>query len=204
MPRWIRSAARPVNTSPWSLFLPQHGGRFLGSTPIPISVYPVGDAKGHPTDGLCRVRDPRRDWRARGPAGRALQHFGDVTQLDLLRRLHLETARALVVTLDDPAAADELVAAARRERQDLLIIARARDAAHAAHLYRIGASDAVPETIDASLQLSEAVLVDVGVPMGPVIVSIHEKRAALQDAIRAMVPEAEVRVRRRGRLRDRL
>jgi len=54
-------------------------------------------------------------------------------------RLHLETARARVVTLDDPASADELVAAARRERQDLLIIARARDAAHAVHLYRLGA-----------------------------------------------------------------
>jgi CPA2 family monovalent cation:H+ antiporter-2 len=40
------------------------------------------------------------------------------------------------------------------EREGLLIIARARDAAHAAHLYRTGASDAVPETIEASLQLS--------------------------------------------------
>jgi CPA2 family monovalent cation:H+ antiporter-2 len=85
------------------------------------------------------------------------------------------------------------VDAARRER-DLLIIACARDAPHAAHLYRIGASDAVPETIEASLQLSEAVLVDVGVPMGPVIASIHEKRAALQDAIRTMVLEAQVRI----------
>jgi CPA2 family monovalent cation:H+ antiporter-2 len=131
-------------------------------------------------------------------------YFGDVTQLDLLQRLHLETARALVITLDDPASADELVAAARGEREDLLIIARARDAAHAAHLYRIGASDAVPETIEASLQLSEAVLVDVGVPMGPVIASIHEKRAALQDAIKAMAPEAEVRTLGRRRLRDRL
>jgi CPA2 family monovalent cation:H+ antiporter-2 len=131
-------------------------------------------------------------------------YFGDVTQLDLLQRLHLETARALVITLDDPASADALVAAVRGERRDLLIIARARDAAHAAHLYRIGASDAVPETIEASLQLSEAVLVDVGVPMGPVIASIHEKRAALQDAIKAMAPEAEVRMLGRRRLRDRL
>jgi CPA2 family monovalent cation:H+ antiporter-2 len=131
-------------------------------------------------------------------------YFGDITQLDLLQRLHLETARALVITLDDPAAADELVAAARGEREDLVIIARARDAAHAAHLYRIGASDAVPETIEASLQLSEAVLVDVGVPMGQVIASIHEKRAALQDAIKAMAPEAEVRTLGRRRLRDRL
>jgi monovalent cation:H+ antiporter-2, CPA2 family len=131
-------------------------------------------------------------------------YFGDVTQLDLLQRLHLETARALVITLDDPTSADALVAAARGEREDLLITARARDAAHAAHLYRIGASDAVPETIEASLQLSEAVLVDVGVPMGPVIASIHEKRAALQDAIKGMAPEAEVRTLGRRRLRDRL
>ena len=131
-------------------------------------------------------------------------YFGDITQLDLLWRLHLETARALVITLDDPASADQLVAAARREREDMLIIARARDAAHAAHLYRIGASDAVPETIEASLQLSEAVLVDVGVPMGPVIASIHEKRAALQAGIKAMAPEAEVRMLGRRRLRDRL
>jgi CPA2 family monovalent cation:H+ antiporter-2 len=43
-------------------------------------------------------------------------------------------------------------------------------------LYRAGASHAVPETLESSLQLSEAVLVDLGVPMGPVIASIHEKR----------------------------
>ena len=147
-------------------------------------------------------RDPDRVARQRAKG--APVYFGNITQLDLLRRLHLETARALVVTLDDPAAADELVAAARAEREDLLIIARARDAAHAAHLYRTGASDAVPETIEASLQLSEAVLVDVGVPIGPVIASIHEKRAALQAGIKAMAPEADVRMLGRRRLRDRL
>jgi len=86
----------------------------------------------------------------------------------------------------------------------LLITARARDAAHAAHFYRIGASDAVPETIEASLQLSEAVLADVGVPIGPVIASIHGKRATLQDAIKAMAPQAQVRTLGRRRLRDRL
>ena len=87
-----------------------------------------------------------------------------------------------MVALNDPASADELVAAARRERQDLLIITRARDAAPAVHLYRLGASDAVPETIEANFQLSEAALVDVGVPMGAVIASIHKQCKALQDA----------------------
>jgi CPA2 family monovalent cation:H+ antiporter-2 len=131
-------------------------------------------------------------------------YFGDMTRVELLRHVHLDTARALVVTLDDFAVADALVAAARSERADLLIVARARDAKHAAHLYRTGASDAVPETIEASLQLSEAVLVDVGVAMGPVIASIHEKRAEMQAAIKAMAPDAEVRPLGRKRLRDRL
>jgi CPA2 family monovalent cation:H+ antiporter-2 len=41
------------------------------------------------------------------------------------------------------------------------------------------------ETLESSLQLSEAVLVDVGVPMGFVIASIHEKR----DEYRAMIKD---------------
>jgi monovalent cation:H+ antiporter-2, CPA2 family len=140
-----------------------------------------------------RVADLRR-------RGRSV-YWGDITSLDLLRRLHLETARALVVTIDDRLAADELVSAARAERDDLLIVVRAHDGTHAAHLYAVGATDAVPETIEASLQLSEAVLVDLGVPMGPVIASIHEKRAALQADIRAMAPAARIRPLGR-RLRD--
>ena len=69
------------------------------------------------------------------------------------------------------------------------IIARARDTAQAARLYKAGITDAVPETLEASLQLSEAVLVDIGVAMGPVIASIHEKRDQLRARIKA---EAEL------------
>ena len=131
-------------------------------------------------------------------------YWGDITQTELLHRLHVETARALVVTMGDHAASDRLVAAARAARPDLLIMVRARDARHAAHLYAIGATDAVPETIEASLQLAEAVLVEIGVAMGPVIATIHERRAELQAEIKAMAPQAEVRTRGRRRLRDTL
>ena len=147
-------------------------------------------------------RDPDRVAQERA-RGRPV-YYGDMTQIELLRRLHLDTAQALVVTLDEPTEADALVVGARAERSDLLIVVRARDAGHAAHLYRIGASDAVTETIEASLQLSEALLVDLGVPMGPVIASIHEKRAELQAGIKAMAPDASVRTLGRRRLRDRL
>ena len=74
----------------------------------------------------------------------------------------------------------------REMRGDVKIISRARDSEHARHLYTIGATDAVPETVEARLQLSEASLVALGVPMGPVIASIHQKR----DEIRRTLEQA--------------
>lgn len=109
--------------------------------------------------------------------------YGDATRAELLRRCGIATARALVVTLDAPAAIESVVAAARAERPDLTIVARARDAAHATKLYNLKVTDAVPETIEASLQLSEALLIDIGVPMGLVIASIHEKRDEFRHAL---------------------
>ncbi len=109
--------------------------------------------------------------------------FGDAGRADVLARLGLETAPAVVLTMDEPVLAQRLVGKLRQSYPDLLIVARARDADHAAALYRAGASHAVPETLESSLQLSEAVLVDIGVPMGPVIASIHEKRDEFREKL---------------------
>jgi len=129
-------------------------------------------------------------------------YFGDVKQIEFLRRCGIETARALVLTMDAPKAASEVVGVARAARADLQIIVRARDADHAGELYRLGATDAVPETVEASLQLGEAVLVDVGVPMGLAIASIHERRAQIRSGIQSAAPETAARVQARRRLRD--
>lgn len=145
----------------------------------------------HAIPYLAIDRDPDRVARLRR-AGRPV-YWGDISSPALLRHLNIAQARALVVTMGARAAVDETIAAVRAARPDVQIIARAHDAAHAARLYRLGATDAVPETIEASLQLSEAVLVDLGVPMGPVLVSIHERRAAEQAAIRAAAPQARIR-----------
>jgi CPA2 family monovalent cation:H+ antiporter-2 len=127
--------------------------------------------------------------------------FGDVGKLQLLHRLQLESAKALVLTMDDPVLAARTVKYVRSEHPQLTIIARARDAEHAAQLYLAGATDAVPESLESSLQLSEAVLVDLGMAMGPVIASIHEKR----DEFRRAIKEAgELEEAPRLKLRSRL
>jgi CPA2 family monovalent cation:H+ antiporter-2 len=105
--------------------------------------------------------------------------------------------------MDDPVQVANITRRVRGWIPDLPIIARARDNAHAARLYQAGVTDAVPETLEASLQLSEAVLADIGVAMGPVIASIHEKRDQLRAQIRAEAA-LEQAPRRLGsrRLRD--
>jgi len=128
--------------------------------------------------------------------------FGDVARNELVEKLHLGHAAALVLTMDDPVLVARIARRVRGWCPDLAIIARARDTANAAKLYEAGVTDAVPETLEASLQLSEAVLVDIGVAMGPVIASIHEKRSELRSEIMAEAEmEREPRLGRR-RLRD--
>lgn len=109
--------------------------------------------------------------------------FGDAARGDALARLGVETAPAVVLTMDEPVLAQRLVNKLRQTYPDLLIVARARDTDHAAAMYRAGASHAVPETLESSLQLSEAVLVDIGVAMGPVIASIHAKRDEYREQL---------------------
>jgi CPA2 family monovalent cation:H+ antiporter-2 len=103
-------------------------------------------------------------------------YYGDAAHPEFLRRCGLNEAKALAVTMDSPARVDDVTRVARTERSDLKIVARARDERHAMALYQAGVTEAVPETIEASLQLGEALLVETGVPMGLAIASVHERR----------------------------
>ena len=142
--------------------------------------------------------DPRLVARARAAGKRV--YYGDASRPDYLRRCSLETARAVVVTMDSPSANEVVVATTRSLRLDVTLVARARDAKHARALYQLGVTDAVPETIEASLQLSEAVLVDIGVPMGLVIASVHEKREEYRKILLATgAPERSRSTRKPGR-----
>ena len=124
--------------------------------------------------------------------------YGDAGQADLLARCGIEKARAMVVTMDAPAKVDEVVVAARSLRPDLILIARARDSRHAERLYRLGVTDAVPETTEASLQLAENTLVDLGVPMGLVLASIHERRDRFRKLFQDAMPDGEAARRPRA------
>ncbi|MBM3513667.1 MAG: potassium transporter TrkA [Alphaproteobacteria bacterium] len=119
--------------------------------------------------------------------GRAI-YYGNATDLGFLRRCGVERVNSLVITIGNHEAINHIVAAVRSIRSEITIVARAKDAAHARELYAEGVGVAVPETVEASLQLSEAALVANGIAMGPAIASIHERRDQFRRELRERSP----------------
>jgi len=90
--------------------------------------------------------------------------YGDVTRGALLRKLHAEKACAVVVTVDDMTAAEKTVVAVRKNFPHTPIYARARDKAHARRLLQRGATQVIPDAVEAGLQLAGLTLQSIGVP----------------------------------------
>jgi CPA2 family monovalent cation:H+ antiporter-2 len=88
--------------------------------------------------------------------------FGNASRPELLRRVHAGEAPAIVLTMDHPSSALQAVRGIRREFPHARLFARSRDEKHARSLKLAGASVVVPETLEASLQLSAFVLEAMG------------------------------------------
>lgn len=85
-------------------------------------------------------------------------YFGDASRAELLRRVDAGAAPAIVLTMDHAASALHAVRGIRREFPEVRLYARSRDEKHARALKLAGATIVVPETLEASLQLSAFVL----------------------------------------------
>ncbi len=104
-------------------------------------------------------------------------YFGDAARLEMLERVGAARARAFVVTVNAPRAAERMVAAAHRQRPDAPVLARAKDADHAARLLKLGAVGVIPEAVEASLQLGGRVLEALGLPDEAVASRLATERA---------------------------
>jgi CPA2 family monovalent cation:H+ antiporter-2 len=89
-------------------------------------------------------------------------YFGNASRAELLRRVHADEAPAIVLTMDHPPSAMQAVRGIRREFPHVQLFVRSRDEKDARALRQAGASVVVPETLEASLQLSAFVLEAMG------------------------------------------
>jgi len=128
-------------------------------------------------------------------------YYGDAARPEFLRACNLDHMKVIAVTMDQPKKVEDVTVAARAERADIKIIARARDDRHAVKLYGLGVTEAVPETIEASLQLGESVLIGAGIAMGLAIASVHEQRDAYRKLLGRPNRKEELALLRRRKTR---
>jgi CPA2 family monovalent cation:H+ antiporter-2 len=117
-------------------------------------------------------------------------YFGNASRTELLRQVHAEEAPAIVLTMDHPAAALHAVRGIRREFPEARLFARSRDEAHARALKLAGASVVVPETLEASLQLSAFVLEAMGLDERLVDGIVDRERAQFAQALDAPLQQS--------------
>ena len=103
--------------------------------------------------------------------------FGDAGQIEILSSAGASRARGAVVTIDQPATADGIVAALHEFFPDLPIFVRAQDLLHGRRLETEGAIQAVPETLEASLQLGAIAMTSMGTNSDEVVEIVEELRS---------------------------
>ncbi|MCB1509132.1 MAG: cation:proton antiporter [Hyphomicrobiaceae bacterium] len=116
--------------------------------------------------------------KAERALGRPL-FYGDASRPELLARIGASKAAVFVVTPDAAPVAERMVREIRKACPGAKIVARARDTLHARTLMDLGASEVIPETLEAGLLLAGEALGGVGFPDEVVEKRTREARALL-------------------------
>lgn len=149
----------------------------------------IGQGLGHvlESEGLAFAAldmDPVRVREARA-AGEPV-HYADSAQMELLEALGLSSARLLVITHDDTAAALKTLQQLRVRQPQLPVMVRTRDPSTADELRAAGATEVVPETLEAGLMIAAQVLHQLGLPAARVLRRVQAERAGHYRHVREL------------------
>jgi CPA2 family monovalent cation:H+ antiporter-2 len=141
-------------------------------------------ALGVPHAALDLDPDAVRVARRRGEA----VAFGDCTRAEVLRRAHLDAARAYVVAISDPRATRQAVQVARHENPGLHIIVRTRHLAEIEALRRLGADEVIAEEFETALEILARVLHSFNLPRLRIEEIVMHFRGDAYEAFRGPSP----------------
>ena len=110
--------------------------------------------------------------------------FGDVGRKEALIAAGLMRASVVIVTLSDTQLAEKVLHHVQSVRPDLPIIVRTADERDMERLTRAGATEVVPEALEASLMLASHALVLLGIPINRVLKRIRQTRSQRYSLLR--------------------
>ena len=119
--------------------------------------------------------------------------YGDGTAIEMLEAVGLERCRVLVLTFAEPTASMKITRAVRELRPELPILVRTQDDAKLEELQQAGATEIVPETLEASLMLVSHVLLLLDVPVSRVVKTVGDIRNNRYSMLRRLFRRDDAR-----------
>ena len=112
--------------------------------------------------------------------------YGDAADERVLSAVGLEHASAVVITFSDPDRALDIVKAIRRVNGEVPLLVRMADDARLEQLHAAGATEVVPETLEAALMLVSHALLVLRVPLSRVVRTVGEIRRHRYSMLRSI------------------
>jgi len=110
--------------------------------------------------------------------------FGDVGRKEALIAAGLMRASVVIVTVSDTQLAEKVLHHVQSVRPDIPVVVRTADERDMERLTRAGATEVVPEALEASLMLASHALVLLGVPLNRVLKRIRQTRSQRYSLLR--------------------
>ncbi|MBE2253381.1 MAG: cation:proton antiporter [Myxococcus sp.] len=110
--------------------------------------------------------------------------YGDATSPEALEHAHLPEAKALLLVLNDPLAAQRIVDAVRRVAPGVPVLMRARYLKEAEALKALGAQEVVAEEVEGGIELLARLLRQLQVPRNVIEARVKEAREATHTSER--------------------
>lgn len=102
--------------------------------------------------------------------------YGDISDPELLATIRVERAALVVLTLDHAAMALRAVSYIRKACPHVPVIVRARDLSASSQMMEMGATEAYPEIVEASLRLGARALTMLNIPVEDIETTLQEMR----------------------------
>jgi CPA2 family monovalent cation:H+ antiporter-2 len=113
--------------------------------------------------------------------------FGDSADEEMLIRAGLERASVVIISFADPGTSIGILRSIRALRREVPVLVRTQDDARLNELREAGATDVVPETLEASLMLVSQVLMLLNVPVVKVVRTVSDIRNSRYAVLRNIV-----------------
>ena len=119
--------------------------------------------------------------------------YGDSTKADVLRAVGIEHASVVVISMPDLEQAEQTLQTIKSVRKDVPVLIRTRDDTDLDKLQEAGATEVVPETLEASLMLASHLLLLLNVPLSKVLRTVQNVRSHRYKLLRNIFRKEDAR-----------